>query len=496
MKSFLLAVFLLVFGGDKNHYLRLFEKLELTNGRSIEYVFAADGQKLRKTIEETGKADFVVDYMGELLYHNGRLVSIDTDEGRATPLDSLNQSFNHEFFYNDHLGNLRVSYSVAPDGAYITQENHFGPTGELLEGISFNSDSYPYLFQGKEREFSWGIDLDDFHSRMYGSWEGRMWQIDGADQFASGYVGMGNNAVNGTDPDGQWVHIAIGAAIGGLANLGIKAYQGKIRNFSDGLAAFGIGAVAGGITAATGGAGAVYASTGSFAGAFSATAVAASSTGFLGGAIAGTVGSAFGSGVQGVGNAAYFGDPYSARQYGQDILLGGIMGGVGGAIAAWAKGLPPLTGGNNYPFLQRPTLGGNAGRVIIEPLTGEFPAVTNPITGKTTQTTFDVGGANSTSLRKVGSVLESIDDVMANPNLLIGKSPLQVEGILGKTSGWRVETLGQGSQKGNGWVLRQFNPKGNPTGPQLRWHPGGGHHGPNPYWRVVGPNGGLGGIIR
>jgi hypothetical protein len=102
----------------------------------------------------------------------------------------------------------------------------------------------------------------------------------------------------------------------------------------------------------------------------------------------------------------------------------------------------------------------------------------------------------TTSIRKVGTALESIDDVMANPNLLSGKAPLQVEGIVGKTPGWRVETLGQGSQKGSGWVLRQYNSKGNPTGPQIRWHPGGGHHGPEPYWRVVGNNGDLGGVIR
>ncbi|TAF94357.1 MAG: hypothetical protein EAZ32_17140, partial [Cytophagia bacterium] len=53
------------------NYLGLVEKLELTNGRSIEYVFTADGQKLRKTIKETGKADFVVDYVGGLIYHDG-----------------------------------------------------------------------------------------------------------------------------------------------------------------------------------------------------------------------------------------------------------------------------------------------------------------------------------------------------------------------------------------------------------------------------------------
>jgi RHS repeat-associated protein len=106
------------------------------------------------------------------------------------------------------------------------------------------------------------------------------------------------------------------------------------------------------------------------------------------------------------------------------------------------------------------------------------------------------GSGTSGALRKVGTALESVDDVMANPGLLKGKSPLEVEAILGKTPGWRVEKLGQGSQKGNGWVLRQYNSKGNPTGPQIRWHPGGGHHGLKPYWRVIGPQGDVGGIIR
>ncbi len=130
--------FLLMFGSSQvcstvYNYLGLVEKLELTNGRSIAYVFDADGQKLRKTIKETGKPDFVrfdvsMDYMGGLIYHDGKLVSIDTPEGRAVPLDSTNQDFTYQFFYNDHLGNLRVAYSVAPNGAIITQENQSSAT--------------------------------------------------------------------------------------------------------------------------------------------------------------------------------------------------------------------------------------------------------------------------------------------------------------------------------------------------------------------------------
>ncbi len=98
--------------------------------------------------------------------------------------------------------------------------------------------------------------------------------------------------------------------------------------------------------------------------------------------------------------------------------------------------------------------------------------------------------------RKVGESLTSVEDVMANPQVLSGKLPAEVEAILRGTPGWRVESLGKGGHKGEGWVFRQYNERGNPTGPQLRWHPGDGHHGPEPYWRVVGPNGDLGGIIR
>jgi hypothetical protein len=80
--------------------------------------------------------------------------------------------------------------------------------------------------------------------------------------------------------------------------------------------------------------------------------------------------------------------------------------------------------------------------------------------------------------------MESIDDVLANPLLLSGKTAAEVQAKLGNTPGWRVETLGKGAHQGHGWVLREYNVEGNPTGQMLRWHPGGGHHGPDPYWRV------------
>ncbi|WP_235629524.1 hypothetical protein [Mycobacteroides saopaulense] len=90
----------------------------------------------------------------------------------------------------------------------------------------------------------------------------------------------------------------------------------------------------------------------------------------------------------------------------------------------------------------------------------------------------------------------TIENIMTDPKLLAGRTPQEVESALGNVPGWRVESLGKGGSKGEGWVFREYTEKGNPTGKMLRWHPGGGHHGPDPYWRVIGPNGDLGGVIR
>ncbi|RLC15620.1 MAG: hypothetical protein DRI57_12600 [Deltaproteobacteria bacterium] len=81
--------------------------------------------------------------------------------------------------------------------------------------------------------------------------------------------------------------------------------------------------------------------------------------------------------------------------------------------------------------------------------------------------------------------INSTDDILKNPQLLYEKTPYDVEKIIGNTPGWYVETLGKGKHKGQGWMLRQYGgANGEPTGRMIQWHPGGGHHGPHPYWKV------------
>jgi len=86
---------------------------------------------------------------------------------------------------------------------------------------------------------------------MIGGW----YQVDPyAESFytMSPYCSMGNNPISYADPEGGFIHIAIGAVIGGVGNLAYQAATGNISSIGDGFAAFGIGA--GALGAATGGA--------------------------------------------------------------------------------------------------------------------------------------------------------------------------------------------------------------------------------------------------
>jgi len=77
-----------------------------------------------------------------------------------------------------------------------------------------------------------------------------------------------------------------------------------------------------------------------------------------------------------------------------------------------------------------------------------------------------------------------ISRILSNPKFLTGKMPWQIAPFV-RAPNWRTGTLGRGSHKGQGWTTRHWSPISNhTTGPQLRWHPGGGHHGQSPYWYV------------
>ena len=82
---------------------------------------------------------------------------------------------------------------------------------------------------------------------------------------------------------------------------------------------------------------------------------------------------------------------------------------------------------------------------------------------------------------------KNVEDFIADPRLLTGQSLQNVANTLGRPNSW-YWTRGSGQRSQNAdriFVLRELTPRGNLTGRSIRWHPGGGRHGANAYWRVT-----------
>jgi RHS repeat-associated protein len=103
-----------------------------------------------------------------------------------------------DYELTDHLGNVRA---VVSSSNAITNASDYYPFGmpmpiRNLEGL------YRYKFQGQEKDPETGKEA--FQLRLWDGRIGRWLTTDPAGQYASPYLGMGNDPVNGIDPDGGY----------------------------------------------------------------------------------------------------------------------------------------------------------------------------------------------------------------------------------------------------------------------------------------------------
>jgi hypothetical protein len=137
-----------------------------------------------------------------------------------------------------------------------------------------------------------------------------------------------NNPLIYTDPDGEWIHLLVGAFIGGTMNFIMNVH--KIENIGQGLAYFGVGAAAGALGAGVGAGISSAKAGGSFGAGFigSSAAMTATSSFITGAAIGGGAGLAGGF-TTGFGNGLLGG-----QSFGESLWSGtksGLIGGLSGA---------------------------------------------------------------------------------------------------------------------------------------------------------------------
>ena len=92
----------------------------------------------------------------------------------------------------------------------ILQEDHYYPGGMKMVGLcakAFNKLDNNFGYQGEYSEEEDESEYSEFDLRLYDAQIERWTSTDPYDQFASPYVGMGNDPVNNVDPDGGFVGI-------------------------------------------------------------------------------------------------------------------------------------------------------------------------------------------------------------------------------------------------------------------------------------------------
>ena len=314
------------------------------NGYVATFTYDGDYDRVKMNLMKNGSRELTRYYLGGC-YELDQTSASDKEKlylfggyyDAAAVFVKDNSGNNLYYILRDYLGS--IMQIIASDGT-LKQELSYDAWGRLRDvdtHVTYESGIEPELFLGRGytgHEHLTMFGLVNMNARLYDPATGRFLspdpyvQMPDFSQSFNRYAYAMNNPLRYVDENGEFLHIIIGALIGGTVNLIYKAVSGQLHSFKDGFVAFGIGAAAGGIGAATGGL--AFAAAGGAAGGLG---------GFLAGAAGGAASTAAMMPVQSAGNALYFGDPFmSLKDYAFGIVGGALAGGVTNGTIAALKG--------------------------------------------------------------------------------------------------------------------------------------------------------------
>lgn len=169
-------------------------------GNMIEYVYAADGQRLRTIhrfnsdqlqLQPFPTADSI-DYRGNLVLKQDLPSQYRFEGGYASFIQNRIEDFH--YYIQDYMGNNRavVKTRTSPE-----QVIHYYPYGGVIGGIGLGANVQDYKFEGKELDRTSGLDNYDIEARQYFAMA-PMW--DRVDPLCEKYYGISPYAYCGGDP--------------------------------------------------------------------------------------------------------------------------------------------------------------------------------------------------------------------------------------------------------------------------------------------------------
>ncbi len=207
------------------------KRIKFNNSNYSLYEYGAGGEKLKsKYYDNAANKIKYTWYIGPVIYEwdeagantfNIAEVNIPGGLLRVNAQATTGISSGYLVFkVTDHLGNVRATYkgNGTGNGIDILSANDYYAFGGQLPGRSYTFEDYRYGYQGQEKATA-GNPWYTFDLRMYNQDIGRWFAPDPYGQFSSPYIGMANNPVRFTDPNGGWISVS---AMGGA---GAKARE-------------------------------------------------------------------------------------------------------------------------------------------------------------------------------------------------------------------------------------------------------------------------------
>jgi RHS repeat-associated protein len=336
---------------------RIYFDYNAFNGRSTMYYGGSTSQnKLDQEYQKYYSADGTMEFIYDIYStYDSAFTTFIGGDAYTAPLiltgyvDIVQNTGTYVYLHRDYQGSIMA---ISDNNGNVLQKRLYDAWGAIVktaDGNGNNNNGYlSYLNRGYTgHEHLHSVELIHMNGRLYDPKLHRFLQPDNFvqdpynTQNYNRYGYCWNNPLKYTDPSGEWIHILIGAVIGGVANWVVNGAQFNAK----GLAYFGVGAVAGALTAMGAGGVSSALANGSFAaGALGTSAAAVAGSGFVSGAIVGAAGGLVGGFSTGFGNSLVdgkgIGDCFKngIRDGGIGAITGGVVGGVVGGIDAAMDG--------------------------------------------------------------------------------------------------------------------------------------------------------------